>query len=490
MNVLLTLENFKVFAKQEDPPPWRPWIVTGVQKLVVVCVEFSDVLHSTDALTIESRLGNMAEYFDNISFGNIALDITFYGDRWERLNNTMEYYGQDADGRHDAHGWNFIVDSITAWNKLVNFSDYDCVLVIHAGEDQSSYPERTELLWRQNYCNLGRTSKRTVRVYSEEYRFWGMAYDSEFEEWGLMAHEFGHSIGLPDLYIENKSLAFDSLSLMARGDRNGIPEGTCPGPLDGFCMYLLGWLNPMIVTLNSTEGIVKMKPLGNSSATLLRIPISESEYYLIEVREKSGNDQYTVSSTSVIVYIIDEIEESANGIATALTGGVVAEGSIYLDPARGTFVSFISFNSSTHLATVGLSTQLYFIDVDIPDSLECFFPATGEVQVFDTSNNSAQGIRLNISIGENYILRVTDHEGKAYFPLSFGLDDLGKNRIKISSPHMLAGENEKEVLVGFPWTPCVVLLLLIVCIVTSVYAIRYKRKLKAWENWASYALRR
>ena len=75
MNVLLTLENFKVFAKQEDPPPWRPWIVTGVQKLVVVCVEFSDVLHSTDALTIESRLGNMAEYFNNMSFGNMTLDI-------------------------------------------------------------------------------------------------------------------------------------------------------------------------------------------------------------------------------------------------------------------------------------------------------------------------------------------------------------------------------------------------------------------------------
>ena len=473
INMFSTLENPQVYAKPENPPPWHPWNVTGLQKLVVICVEFSDITHSADASTIQTRVGIMAEYFYNVSFGRISIDVMFFSDHWERLNNTMEYYGQDAGETHDEHGWQFLVDSVKAWDKFVDFYDYDSLLVIHAGEDQSSYPEMTELLWRQNYCNLGRTSKKTVQVNSEKYTFWGLAYDSEFEEWGLVAHEFGHSLGLPDLYVENESLNFDMLSLMARGDRNGIPEGTCPAPLDGFSMHLLNWLPPTTVTLNSTEDIVEMKPLGYSSATLLKIPLSESEYYLIEVREKSGNDKYTVSSTSAIVYMIDEKKGSKEGIATVLDGGVVPQGSKYSDAARSIFVSFVSFNSSTHLATVGLSTQLIFVDMDIPDSAECFFATKGKVQVFDSSNNPVEGIPLNISIGEKYRIQLlTDHNGKTDFQFEFAFNELGNRIVKISSPYMLAGETEKGILVIFPKALFVILVLLVSFVIILVLMIR------------------
>lgn len=473
MHAFSSWENPKVYAKLGNPPPWCPWTVTGMHKLVVVCVEFSNVVHSTDASTIRTRVNTVAEYFHNSSFGRISINVTFFGDHWERLNNTMEYYGQDANGTHDVHGENFIADSIEAWNNFVNFSEYDCLLVIHAGEDQSSHPETTELLWRQNYCNLGRASKRAISVNGREHRFWGMAYDSEFEEWGLIAHEFGHSLGLPDLYIENESLAFDGFSLMARGDRNGVPEGTCPAPLDGFSMHLLGWSNLTTVTLNSTEDVVKMKPLGCSSATLLKIPLSESEYYLVEVREKAGNDKYTVSSTSVIVYIIDEMKESKKGIATVLTDGVVTEGSTYSDAARNVFVSFISFNSSEHLAIVAFSAQLFFVDVDLSDSVECFLTATVKIHVFDSSNNPVVGVPLSISIGENHHIQLlTDSRGQAEFQFRFGFNELGTRHIKISSPYMLAGEKEKEILVVFPWTLLIIVILIVALASTLFYIAR------------------
>jgi len=44
---------------------------------------------------------------------------------------------------------------------------------------------------------------------------------------------------------------------------------------------------------------------------------------LIEVRERSGSDEYALSSTSVVVYIVDDMRESANGIVDVLNGGVV-----------------------------------------------------------------------------------------------------------------------------------------------------------------------
>jgi M6 family metalloprotease-like protein len=463
-----------VYAAQADPPPpWFPWNVNGTQRLVVVCTEFSDVTHSTNVSTIRTRLENMATYFHNISFGKISIDFTLFGDEWLRLNNTMEYYGQGS-GKNDLHGWDYIVDSIKAWERFVNFSEYECLTVIHAGEDQSSRPNQTELLWRQNYCNLGHTSKQSIRTSNGHYAFWGLAYDSEFEEWGLTAHEFGHSLGLPDLYVENRSLGIDNLSLMARGDRNGDPEGTCPAGLDAFSMYLLGWLNPVPVELNSTEDILEMNSSAHDSPTVYKVPLSNSEYYLLEVSERSGSDEYALSSTSLVAYIVDDIRESANGIVDVPNGGVVVQGGFYSDVARSVCVSFVSFNSSTHNARVGLSTQLFFVRVDIPDTIDCFSTITGKVQLFDGNNNPVRYAPLNITVDENTpIWKMTDENGKADFQLAFGPYELRNHTVRITSPSMLAGETEREIVVVFPWQPLAIVLLSIAFV---VLAIKYPRR--------------
>jgi len=296
----------------------------------------------------------------------------------------------------------------------------------------------------------------------------------------LITHEFGHSLGLPDLYVENKSPTIDRLSLMARGDRNGVPEGTSPASLDGFSMYMLGWLNPTPVTLNSTEDIVEMKPLAYSSASLLKVSLSDSEYYLIEVREKLELDEYAVTSTSVVVYTIDEMKESAKGIATIPTGGVVAQGSIYSDSARNIFVKFISFNASTHLATVGLSAQLFFVEMDIPHSVPCFFTAAGTIEVLDINNKPAQGIHLNVIIGENQnLLLVNDDKGKADFQFVFGFNELGNRGVKITSRHMLGGEIESELSVVFPWAYFIIALLWVAFVITLLYAKRLRARVNA-----------
>lgn len=469
----------QAYGSQADPPPWQPWNVTGTVRLVAMCVEFSDVNHSANASIIQVRLQNMAEYYHDISFGKISVDFTFLGDHWERLNNTMEYYGQDVNGTQDLNGFSLIKDSMLAWKRFVNFSDYDSVLIIHAGQDQSFNKNMTELLWSRNLCYLGpRTSNESAIVDGKVLGFWGLAYVSEFNEYGVFAHEFGHSLGLPDLYVENENetLAFDKLSLMALGASNGNPEGSWPAPLDGFSMSMLGWLEPVTVSLNTTEDTVEMKPLGSNSTTLLKIALPNSQYYLIEFREKSGYDEYSIDSTSVIVYLIDEMKESKNGIATVLNGGIVTQGSVYSDVARNIFVSFISFNSSIHIARVGLSTQLFFVRIDIPNSIECFSTASGEVRVFDADNNPAKYVELNVTLDRNSpIPAVTDENGTAEFQLNFGLNDVGNHTVIITSPSMLAGETETVIVAVFPWQPLVIAILTIALVVLAIMYFRRSR---------------
>jgi len=102
----------------------------------------------------------------------------------------------------------------------------------------------------------------------------------------------------------------------------------------------------------------------------------------------------------------------------------------------------------------------------------------GKVQIYDTSDNPVQGVQLNIFVGEKIEHLFTDYVGKAYFQLSFGFNDLGTRRIKISSPYMLVGEKEKEVLVVFPWTAFTIALSLIALMITLIYAIRCRGRLK------------
>jgi len=105
--------NFQASATDVGPPPWRPWNVTGIQRLVVVCTEFLDVTHSVDSLTIRNRLYEMATYFYTVSSGQISVDLTVY-DHWERLNKTMQYYGQDDASTHDVNVGNSL---LTQWKR-------------------------------------------------------------------------------------------------------------------------------------------------------------------------------------------------------------------------------------------------------------------------------------------------------------------------------------------------------------------------------------
>jgi len=160
------------------------------------------------------------------------------------------------------------------------------------------------------------------------------------------------------------------------------------------------------------------------------------------------------------------MRESAGGIVDVPNGGVVVQGGFYSDVPRNICASFVSFNSSTHIARVGLSTQLFFVRVNLPDSIDYFSTITGKVRVFDGNNNPVRYALLNITVDENMlILRVTDENGEATFELN--IKELGYHTIRVTSPSMLAGETKRTILVSFPWQPLAIALLSIALLVLS-----------------------
>lgn len=126
--------------------------------------------------------------------------------------------------------------------------------------------------------------------------------DMRHEPIGILYHELGHSLGLPDLYplnVDSEKGAWgkyrvDRLSLMDSGgwaetsSANGAEE-FLPTAFDAWSRYVLNWELPEIVTTSGTYTVSSQ--LSDSGYRSLLIPSDDpDQYYLIENRQPEGID--------------------------------------------------------------------------------------------------------------------------------------------------------------------------------------------------------
>ena len=133
---------------------------------------------------------------------------------------------------------------------------------------------------------------------------------------GTWFHEFGHTLGLPDLYDPDPNrggLGF--YSLMSLGNylpfdgssyTSGGNLGSRPGNLDAWSRQFLGFDEP--VTPN-VSGSWSLPPVtrGGGSLRLWTDGEPGSEYYLIENRVKEGSDAF-IPGEGLVVYHVDDTE--------------------------------------------------------------------------------------------------------------------------------------------------------------------------------------
>ena len=129
-------------------------------------------------------------------------------------------------------------------------------------------------------------------------------------EEGVLIHEFMHSIGYPDLY---------------RSSGSGVPVGRWDimASVSSFLQYPLSYLRSEIsnwITIDTVTqgGTYTLKPSSNSGddqALILKTPISEKEFFVVEYR-KSGNRyagelEGIIPGDGLIIYRVNT-EETSN----------------------------------------------------------------------------------------------------------------------------------------------------------------------------------
>ncbi|MBI4818927.1 MAG: M6 family metalloprotease domain-containing protein [Deltaproteobacteria bacterium] len=122
---------------------------------------------------------------------------------------------------------------------------------------------------------------------------------------GVYTHEFGHDLGLPDLYDrDNTSHGVGAWCLMASGSWGG--GGERPYHLSAWAKARLGWITPTIVS-KSASGI--RVPSASEKPFALKIPIGavdSTEYFLLENRRRVGFDSL-LPTDGIVMWHIDEL---------------------------------------------------------------------------------------------------------------------------------------------------------------------------------------
>lgn len=152
---------------------------------------------------------------------------------------------------------------------------------------------------------------------------------------GVFAHEFGHAFGLPDLYdtvrTNGVSQGIGTWCLMASGSWGGDNNSPdLPTQMSAWAKVFLGWLQPQLIT---TAGTINLAPVQSGRTAALKIPISNTMYYLLEYRAASGFDA-KLPAPGLLVWRINDTVVNA-GLQTNRVNGDASNKGVDLVEADG-----------------------------------------------------------------------------------------------------------------------------------------------------------
>jgi immune inhibitor A len=154
---------------------------------------------------------------------------------------------------------------------------------------------------------------------------------------GTYCHEFGHTLGLPDLYDPvNAGLGF--YSLMALGNYlpfNGeAPFGSHPGNFDPWCRQYLGF-DPIAIPTSGGSQTLGPAAGGGGSLRVWTDGQPGTEYFLLENRKRTGIDKYLPAEGLFVYHVDDSRQDNLSGPSFYRVRVVAADGLADLesDPA-------------------------------------------------------------------------------------------------------------------------------------------------------------
>lgn len=313
-----------------------------------------DIWLNQPGYSVDGGTGSVKDYYRDNSMGAFVPNFTVMGPY--TLDHDEAYYAENSEETSaDCNPEEMIIEAVKkakADHPDVDFSMFDNdgdgymdnINVVYAGYSEASTGETLDM-WPHS-AHLATTGNEfevdgiTVNNYSVSAELVG-ASGGKMDGIGTFTHEFGHILGLKDMYDTDdydNGLGINpgDYSIYASGSYNN--ESRTPPYLMAFERMQMGWITPTALTKAED---VELQPIYNNVARYIdaqpTLDWSTDGYdlYMIENRQQTGWDSY-IPAHGLLIYHYDytansqEIYWSVNG-----PNNNAAHRCLYIIPADG-----------------------------------------------------------------------------------------------------------------------------------------------------------
>lgn len=289
------------------------WDAERTYPILVILVEFADKAFSCeDPVDRYNRMLNEEGYNEGVGPG--CLTEYFVEQSGGFFHPRFDVYGPIAISANCSgngqYGTSAFRSALLQAGELegIDFSEYDWngdgrgeyVVFVHAGYGGNETETQGKgYIWPSTGSFSSLTlGGITFTGYSGSAELWSNDTSCGI---GTIAHEFSHTLGLPDIYPTSGSeySVCDEWDLMDGG--NYANDGWCPPCYTAHERMLLGWLTP--VELAESITINNLKPLADDGVAYIINTESANEFFLLENRQWSGWDARTPGHGLLISHV-------------------------------------------------------------------------------------------------------------------------------------------------------------------------------------------
>ena len=285
-----------------------------------------------DKRYFESQIEAVDSYFRSVSYGAFGINIeesSVYPldqNGSYTLQNSMNFYNPyDSLNIQEERLTNLFNDGLSAaYSDSVDLKNYDLVVIFHAGIGQDfSLPfldptpedipstfidqKMIEEYYGLSYLSFGESqiSKGIILPETQNHLHFEIAENMfsdasnpceyQYGLTGTFSLMIGFAIGLPPLWnIDTGASGIGVFGLMDQGSNNG--RGLIPAPPDAWTRIFAGWESPSVPQYSSALNLP-----SRSKNNILKIPVNDEEYFLIENRNNKVDNKLSLDSIRVLM---------------------------------------------------------------------------------------------------------------------------------------------------------------------------------------------
>ena len=348
--------------------------------LAIIGVEYPDVKHNEKitnkdwedsmfslgsytgkSATGQPVFGSMNDYYKELSYNTFKIEGKFVG--WYQVSKKRMDYSSGS-GTSAAEKRALLTESLEAYTKAAGknaLKEFDGVFFLYAGARVQT--TRGGLYWPHR-------ASVTFDGRSLPY-FIVQEGGTTMNDISVFCHEFGHMLGLPDLYARPEAPGSEGAGQWCAMS-NQIGGGR-PQHFSAWSKEVLGWVKPTVIDPTVRQKLI-LAPINDDPTQCFKIKVRAdgSEYFLLEVRKKTGWDERLPGEGLLVWRVVNNrpILEESHGVEGARGPNVFLGSVPFPSSANNSFTPYTTPSSKSQL---GGGSSVYITNITrLPDGRVTF----------------------------------------------------------------------------------------------------------------------